>query len=171
MKSNVWAPVILEFLSLLALRNFFRSAAALGQLHDLLILFLMLNHLVAMAIDKDHVWVLLVLDHVLIPSDQTSLDGASHMERLVAPREITGYEDTYSTVTKDALLLEVLSVQRTKDDPGLPRVEINLRLILTLILRGAGLCHFFKVNFFDPINTGHMCPLLSDMLVLILDLD
>jgi hypothetical protein len=117
MKSNVWATFILELLPLVALRNFFRRAATLGQLHDLLILFLLLNHLVLVAIDEDHVWVLLVLDHVLIPSDQTSLDGASHMERLVAPREITGDEDTYSTVAKDALLLEVLGVQRAKDNP------------------------------------------------------
>ena len=120
MKSNVWPPLILELLPLLAFRNFVRSATALGQLHDLLILFLLLNHLVLVAIDENHVWVLLVLDHVLIPSDQTSLDCASHMERLVAPRKITGDEDTYSTVTKDALLLEVLGVQRAKDDPGLP---------------------------------------------------
>ena len=116
MKSNIWPPLILELLPLLALGNFFRSAAALGQLHKLLILFLLLNHLVLVAIDEDHVWVLLVLDHVLIPSDQTSFDGASHMERLVAPQEITRDEDTYSTVTKDTLLLEVLGVQRAKDN-------------------------------------------------------
>ena len=124
-----------------------------------------------MAIDKDHVWVLLVLDHVLVPSDKTPFYGASNMKRLVAPRRITGNEDTLSTVTKYALFLEVLGVQRTKDDPGLSRVEINLRLILALVLGGSGLCHFFKVDFFDPVDTSHMGPLLSDMLALILDLD
>ena len=84
-----------------------------------------------MAIDLDHVWVLLVLDHVLIPCYQTCFDGASHMERLVASREITGDEDTNSAVTKDALFVEVSGVQTAQDHPGLPRLGVYLWLILT----------------------------------------
>jgi hypothetical protein len=93
------------------------------------------------------------------------------MERLVASGEITGDEDTNSAVTKDALFVEVSGVQTAQDNSGLPRLGVYLWLILTLTLGGAGLCHFLKVDFFDPINTCHMGPLLGDMLALILDLD
>lgn len=51
MKSKVWAWLILALLPLVALGGIFVWVAALGQLHDLFFLFLLLNLLVAMAID------------------------------------------------------------------------------------------------------------------------
>lgn len=94
------------------------------------------------------------------------LNCTPHMKASGASRVIT-LDAGPPVITVFALQSKVILVQKAFYSARLPRVEFLLVNFYKVLIRNKRFIQFFKINLLYPIDTSHMCPITSTMLLVL----
>ena len=119
------------------------------------------HHLsVSIAIHQNKILILLMAMHLIVSPDIVWVDRAYHMKRFAALRKITvNAHSAVSILAKIAEFLELPRLYRPYHYTCCTTLKVFVYLrTIRIILRHALISDGLKMNFLDPVHTGHVNP-------------